>query len=426
MELLYPPRKTGLAVKLYRCFLEKERLSVVRKLGSLGVLIFIVLSCREPGEVSGLKQIISFALSKVKTVSVSIDETSGVISIIVPYGTVLADLNPEISISPDASIVPLPSVSQNFGKQVYYTVTALDGSKKVYTISVTSQKQGAAQITGFSKDTIRAGGTLLVSGKDFGSFGAGIQVVFKSVSGNEISIPSKLLDSTRLSLVIPAATSPDSYFIKVIKNKIETVSARMLLVKIPPPEITSVKFKNILQGDSIYIAGSFITPAHYDYRLELRADQRRFTLDPVKKETGKLSFITDAKLPPGSYSLYLVNVHEQVTGIAATENIRIYDNQLPFIKGIADSKTAYKPTETVLMYADKFDKLTTRFYQVELTGNGVKYNQNGIYSAADKRLSIVLPADMKASRYTVKVIFLTGSAGEVYNQDLDDTLTITQ
>ena len=78
------------------------------------------------------------------------------------------------------------------------------------------------------------------------------------------------------------------------------------------------------------------------------------------------------------------------------------------------------------MYAYKFEKLTTRFYQVELTGNGVKYNQNGIYSAADKRLSIVLPADMKASRYTVKVIFLTGSAGEVYNQDLDDTLTITQ
>lgn len=94
-------------MKDYRCFLEKERLSVLRKLGSLAVLIFIVFSCKEPGEVSGLKQIISFALPKVKTVSVSIDETSGVISVIVPYGTILADINPEISISPDASIVPL-------------------------------------------------------------------------------------------------------------------------------------------------------------------------------------------------------------------------------------------------------------------------------------------------------------------------------
>lgn len=242
----------------------------------------------------------------------------------------------------------------------------MDGSKKVYTISVTSQKQGAAQITGFSKDTIRAGETLLVSGKDFGSFGVGIQVVFKSVSGNEISIPSKLLDSIQLSLAIPTATNPDSYFIKVIKNKIETVSAKMLLVKIPPPDITSVKFKNILQGDSIYITDSFIVPARYDYRLELRADQGRFPPDPAKKENGKLSFLTDAKLPAGLYSLYLVNVREQITSIAAAENIRIYDNQLPFIKGIADSKTAYKPGETVRMYADKFEKLTTRFYQVEL------------------------------------------------------------
>lgn len=426
MKLIYPLRKTGLAVKLYRCFLEKERLSALRKLGSLAVLIFIVFSCKEPGEVSGLKQIISFALPKVKTVSVSIDETSGVISVVVPYGTILTDLNPEVSISPDASIVPLASVTQDFTKQVYYTVTASDGSRKVYTISVTSQKQGAALITGFSRDTVRAGETLLVSGKDFGSFGAGIQVVFKNASGAEISIPSKLLDSTRLSLVIPAATNPDSYFIKVIKNKIETVSAKTLLVKIPPPDITSVKFKNILQGDSIYITGSFIVPARYDYRLELRTDQGRFTLDPAKKENGKLSFLTDAKLPAGSYSLYLVNAREQITSIAAAENIRIYDNQLPFIKGIADSKTTFKPGETVRMYADKFEKLTTRFYQVELSGKGVKYNQNGIYSQADKRLSIVLPADMKASRYTIKVIFLTDSAGEVYNLDLDDTLTITE
>lgn len=108
-------------MKLYRCFLEKERLSALRKLGSLAVLIFIVFCCKEPSEVSGLKQIISFALPKVKTVSVSIDETSGVISVVVPYGTILTDLNP------DASIVPLASVAQDFTKQVYYTVTASNG-----------------------------------------------------------------------------------------------------------------------------------------------------------------------------------------------------------------------------------------------------------------------------------------------------------
>lgn len=181
-----------------------------------------------------------------------------------------------------------------------------------------------------------------------------------------------------------------------------------------------------MQGDSIYITGNFIVPARYDYRLELHTDQRRFTLDPAKKENGKLTFLTDAKLPSGSYTLYLVNVREQITSIAAAENIRIYDKQLPFIKGIADSKTAYKPGETVRMYADKFEKMTTRFYQVELSGKGVKYNQNGIYSQADKRLSIVLPADMKASRYKIKVIFLTDSAAEAYNLDLDDTLTITE
>ncbi|WP_221391409.1 hypothetical protein [Dyadobacter sp. NIV53] len=73
-----------------------------------------------------------------------------------------------------------------------------------------------------------------------------------------------------------------------------------------------------------------------------------------------------------------------------------------------------------------FDKLATRFYQVQLTGAGVIYNQNGVYLAENKTLSITLPAGIKPAAYMVSILFLSTSGQQLYEQQSDQQLTIIE
>ena len=60
---------------------------------------------------------------------------------------------------------------------------------------------------------------------------------------------SRLVDSTKIDVAIPADLKPGSYTVRVVKNDLEARSVKKLLVRIPPPEISAVKSFNILQED---------------------------------------------------------------------------------------------------------------------------------------------------------------------------------
>ena len=64
-----------------------------------------------------------------------INEANGTIELVLPAGTSLS-FAPEISVSQLATIEPASGVLQDFSKPVQYTVTAENGKKKVYTVTV--------------------------------------------------------------------------------------------------------------------------------------------------------------------------------------------------------------------------------------------------------------------------------------------------
>jgi hypothetical protein len=70
------------------------------------------------------------------------------ITLVLPNGTSLASLTPDITIS-GASVSPASGAAQNFTNPVQYTVTAADGSTKVYTATVTSALSSEKDITSF-------------------------------------------------------------------------------------------------------------------------------------------------------------------------------------------------------------------------------------------------------------------------------------
>lgn len=67
----------------------------------------------------------------------AINESTRVISVMVPFGTSLASLTPSIAISVGATVSPESGAAGSFTSPVSYTVTAEDGTtKRVYSVIV--------------------------------------------------------------------------------------------------------------------------------------------------------------------------------------------------------------------------------------------------------------------------------------------------
>ncbi|HON19074.1 MAG TPA: DUF5018 domain-containing protein, partial [Salinivirgaceae bacterium] len=67
-----------------------------------------------------------------------INSANATVSVTMPYGTNLTALVPTITISVGATIIPASGVAQNFTSPVQYTVTAQNGTQKVWTVNVTT------------------------------------------------------------------------------------------------------------------------------------------------------------------------------------------------------------------------------------------------------------------------------------------------
>jgi formylglycine-generating enzyme required for sulfatase activity len=95
------------------------------------------------------KVIRAFSITSPVEVQGIINEEARTITVNVPYGTGLGSMTTYISHS-GRSINPASGAARNFTGPVNYTVTAADGSTRVYTVTVQAALNDAKRITGFS------------------------------------------------------------------------------------------------------------------------------------------------------------------------------------------------------------------------------------------------------------------------------------
>ena len=100
------------------------------------------------------KQITSFIFKKAENTALlednaaTIAEATKTITVTLPYGTVVTSLKPTIE-HDGISVKPLSGVAQDFTAAVSYEVTAQDGTKQAYTVTVTPASISAKSITSF-------------------------------------------------------------------------------------------------------------------------------------------------------------------------------------------------------------------------------------------------------------------------------------
>lgn len=80
--------------------------------------------------------ITSFSLDE-ETGAATIDDSAETVDIEVESGTDVTTLQPHVGVSKGASVSPLSGVITDFTSPVEYTVTAIDGTTKTYTVTVT-------------------------------------------------------------------------------------------------------------------------------------------------------------------------------------------------------------------------------------------------------------------------------------------------
>lgn len=91
------------------------------------------------------KSIVSFKFGTLTpVVTATISEAAKTIAVTLPAGTNVAALAPTIEISQGAVVSPASGAPQNFTTPITYTVTAEDGSKQAYTVTVTVEQKEAA------------------------------------------------------------------------------------------------------------------------------------------------------------------------------------------------------------------------------------------------------------------------------------------
>ena len=122
------------------------------------LLVITIISCSKDDDAgtskSDAKLITEFSFlaedneSLDQDISFSFDGVSNVITIEVPYGTDITNLMPDIEISEDASVSP--QNAQDFSSDVIYTVTAEDGTKTQYTVTVNVASNTDAKIISFA------------------------------------------------------------------------------------------------------------------------------------------------------------------------------------------------------------------------------------------------------------------------------------
>ena len=110
------------------------------------------------GEIETYTVTVSVASNSVKAITGfsingiagSVNEEAKTISITVPYGTDVSALAPVLTVSPQATVSPASGAVRNFTNRNVYTVTAGDGAKAWYAVTVTVTPNSEKAIASFS------------------------------------------------------------------------------------------------------------------------------------------------------------------------------------------------------------------------------------------------------------------------------------
>jgi hypothetical protein len=200
------------------------------------------------------------------------------ISILLPAGTVLNGLIPDIEVSAGASISPLSGIPQDFSGPVSYTVTAADGeTTRVYTVNATVIAQSsAAEIIRFSLN----GYPGVISG-DTISVSVPSHINLENdylIPAIEVSPGASVNPASEVPQLFDAENNPRTYTVTAADGKTRR-SYKVYVNKAPSSAAEIISFR--INGEEGHISGTNIT-----VQLPASADLSKLLVPYIKVSPG--------------------------------------------------------------------------------------------------------------------------------------------
>ncbi|NBB31239.1 hypothetical protein [Cellulophaga sp. BC115SP] len=357
----------------------------------LFIIIGFLYSCKSAeNNVWEIPTINSISLAGMSILQTEISDIDRRVTIWVPYQTNVISIVPTIVTKNAISIIPSSNVAQNFSSPVYYTLVSESGQKVIYEIQVKAQEQPMPLINRVIGDTLEAGMSFQILGRNFGLNPTEVQASVSS-AGNTTHLKTELLDSLHIQVFSQDDLLPGSYTLALkVKNKI-TEYNKPVIVQYPTPHIDSIDYWNVIQEESIRIYGKYFSK-NYTYKVILVGkDGKEYSL-PANSDGQTIECWIPNSVKEGEYRVKITNMTLIKESNLTKYSLVVYRNDMPYLVDTEKySETKVKQGNTLVFTALNFEKVQSRFYQIQLQNETETIVQNALYNAVNKRLSFEIP-----------------------------------
>lgn len=344
------------------------------------------------------KQLLEFKFAGISpAVVATVDEGKKTVKAVVPFGTNVKALVPTLSVSANATVNPASGVATDFTSDVQYTVTAQDGSKQAYTVSVEVAKNAEAKILKFKFAGLNPAVEGVVNEAEKTvkltvPYGTNVASIVPSVtySANAAISPNSEVAQNFSNPVVYAVTSESgvkvNYTVSVVVEPFKT-------------EIKELSSTTIGQGESLTIKGNF-APSKTEVVLE---GTTNYVLTIASESSSELKVMLPANIKVGNYTL---TVKSDGVKTAYGSKITVVNPNAPVITGV--NKQSFMRGIDLLILSGKNLKQAGKIPTVQIGS----YQTNISVNDAGTQASLVVPMSSPLGLQEIYMGYTDGSEVE--------------
>jgi hypothetical protein len=349
------------------------------------------------------KKITSFKFSALTPEVVGvIDESAKKVNLVVPNAISLTALVPTLEISANSTSSPASGIAKDFTNPVIYSITAQDGSKQDYTVTVTIDPTVNFTIDSHIGTTdVEQFAYFLIKGNNFGTDAGKIRVEMINKSTSQVTAITSFVitNNTSIGLFIPGTATVGQYNIKVIINNQQRIMPETFTVTLPSPQIVDVDKTSVIQGENLTITGTrFMVTGNI---IKLNATSTSFTLSIVSESTTSIVVKVPIGTPVDSYTLSITsNGKERFYNTAKINVLAIAGT--PVITSL--DKVTYKRGETITITGQNLKKAGVASNVNFLPfPSGTTLVRSAVPNSDGTQLTYVIPNDFATGNYVILV-----------------------
>ncbi|MEP2667742.1 MAG: IPT/TIG domain-containing protein [Cyclobacteriaceae bacterium] len=364
---------------------------------------------------SSEKKILSFSFRSITpSVFGTINETNKTISVTVPKIAINA-LAPNITVSEHAFVLPASGTVQDFTNPVQYEVTAPDGSKQNYMVTVALDSTISLNL--LSSTTFEQGDYVLITGDDFGTDASRIIVTFINTGTTTTTDITTFVvfDDTAIGFLIPEDLLPGNYMIKLTIYGFEYTLNQTLTVSVPTPEIQSIDKSTVERGQNLIITGEYFAESGNIVKLNKTGSSKTLTI--VSESSTSIEVTVPIDTEAGNYSLSVTS--NDKTGNSISTITVTAPSTTPVITSL--DKFSYARGETITITGQNLKK-EGAFTNINFIPfiSGATVVRTAIPNGDGTELTYTIPGDFPTGSYIIVV-----EVDFDYSEEYGDVIQIT-